>query len=115
MRGEDKGTGELFSYVDLEKRVRSDHPLRGGQAGEDEVPWSRPRRVGLHLRCRRLQSGSIAESIVGQIDDDGVFIDASELRRVIIGIAEDWMEETFRLRTARRCSRHSSSDIHCVR
>src|ERR1700732_1574726 len=28
MRGEDKGTGELFSYVDLEKRARSDHPLR---------------------------------------------------------------------------------------
>ena len=28
MRGEDKATGELFSYVDLEKRVRSDHPLR---------------------------------------------------------------------------------------
>ena len=28
MRGEDQGTGELFSYVDLEKRVRSDHPLR---------------------------------------------------------------------------------------
>ena len=28
MRGEDKRTGELFSYVDLEKRVRSDHPLR---------------------------------------------------------------------------------------
>ena len=28
MRGGDKRTGELFSYVDLEKRVRSDHPLR---------------------------------------------------------------------------------------
>ena len=28
MRGSDKGSGELFSYVDLEKRVRSDHPLR---------------------------------------------------------------------------------------
>ena len=28
MRGRDKRTGELFSYVDLEKRVRSDHPLR---------------------------------------------------------------------------------------
>jgi hypothetical protein len=28
MRGGDKSTGELFSYVDLEKRVRSDHPLR---------------------------------------------------------------------------------------
>src|SRR5271170_5912910 len=28
MRGSDKRPGELFSYVDLEKRVRSDHPLR---------------------------------------------------------------------------------------
>ena len=28
MRGSDDRSGELFSYVDLEKRVRSDHPLR---------------------------------------------------------------------------------------
>ena len=28
MRGGDKRTGELFSYVDLEARVRRDHPLR---------------------------------------------------------------------------------------
>jgi len=28
MRGEDERSGELFSYVDLEKRVRPDHPLR---------------------------------------------------------------------------------------
>jgi transposase len=28
MRGGDDRTGELFSYVDLEKRVRADHPLR---------------------------------------------------------------------------------------
>lgn len=28
MRGGDDRTGELFSYVDLEARVRSDHPLR---------------------------------------------------------------------------------------
>jgi transposase len=28
MRGADERTGELFSYVDLEKRVRRDHPLR---------------------------------------------------------------------------------------
>src|SRR4051812_43225476 len=28
MRGVDERTGELFSYVDLEKRVRADHPLR---------------------------------------------------------------------------------------
>jgi transposase len=28
MRGQDERTGELFSYVDLEARVRPDHPLR---------------------------------------------------------------------------------------
>jgi transposase len=28
MRGSDKRPGELFSYVDLERRVRQDHPLR---------------------------------------------------------------------------------------
>ena len=27
MRGPDKRSGELFSYVDLEQRVRQDHPL----------------------------------------------------------------------------------------
>jgi transposase len=29
MRGSDKRSGALFSYVDLEARVRGDHPLRG--------------------------------------------------------------------------------------
>ena len=28
MRGGDNRTGELFSYVDLEARVRRDHPVR---------------------------------------------------------------------------------------
>jgi transposase len=28
MRGSDNRSGELFSYVDLEQRVRQDHPLR---------------------------------------------------------------------------------------
>jgi transposase len=28
MRGSDDGSGSLFSYVDLEARVRADHPLR---------------------------------------------------------------------------------------
>jgi transposase len=28
MRGTDEGSGQLFSYVDLEARVRGDHPLR---------------------------------------------------------------------------------------
>ncbi len=28
MRGSDERSGSLFSYVDLEARVRADHPLR---------------------------------------------------------------------------------------
>ncbi|MBK1695645.1 transposase, partial [Rhodovibrio salinarum] len=28
MRGDDRRSGSLFSYVDLEQRVPSDHPLR---------------------------------------------------------------------------------------
>jgi hypothetical protein len=28
MRGSDEHSGSLFSYVDLEARVRGDHPLR---------------------------------------------------------------------------------------
>jgi transposase len=31
MRGSDRQSGSLFSYVDLEKRVRADHPLRAVQ------------------------------------------------------------------------------------
>src|ERR1700675_4197377 len=35
MRGSDKRPGALFSYVDLEQRVRSDHPLRAIRALTD--------------------------------------------------------------------------------
>jgi transposase len=35
MRGSDRRSGELFSYVDLEKRVRVDHPLRAIRALTD--------------------------------------------------------------------------------
>ena len=28
MRGSDRRSGELFSYVDVETRIRPDHPLR---------------------------------------------------------------------------------------
>jgi len=28
MRGSNEGSGRLFSYIDLESRVRRDHPLR---------------------------------------------------------------------------------------
>jgi transposase len=37
MRGGDRRTGELFSYIDLEKRVRSDHPLRAIRAIVNEA------------------------------------------------------------------------------
>src|SRR6202023_3071997 len=37
MRGSDQRSGELFSYVDLEKRVRFDHPLRAIQVLTDSA------------------------------------------------------------------------------
>ncbi|HSM40801.1 MAG TPA: IS5 family transposase [Afifellaceae bacterium] len=37
MRGEDERSGELFSYVDLEARVRRDHPLRAIRAVVNEA------------------------------------------------------------------------------
>jgi transposase len=37
MRGGDDRTGELFSYVDLETRVRRDHPLRAIRAIVNEA------------------------------------------------------------------------------
>lgn len=37
MRGSDERTGELFSYVDLEARVRRDHPLRVSRAVANEA------------------------------------------------------------------------------
>jgi hypothetical protein len=48
MRGGDKRTGELFSYVDLEKRVRSDHPLRAirGLVNDALVARARSRPCG---------------------------------------------------------------------
>jgi len=37
MRGSDNRPGELFSYVALEKRIRSDHPLRAIRALTDSA------------------------------------------------------------------------------
>jgi transposase len=37
MRGGDERSGELFSYVDLEKRIRADHPLRAIRAIVNEA------------------------------------------------------------------------------
>jgi hypothetical protein len=37
MRGSDRRSGELFSYVDVEARVRADHPLRSIRALANEA------------------------------------------------------------------------------
>jgi hypothetical protein len=37
MRGEDERSGSLFSYVDLEARVRKNHPLRAIRAIVNEA------------------------------------------------------------------------------
>ena len=46
MRGGDERTGELFSYVDLEKRVRLDHPLRPIRAIVNEALAALEREFG---------------------------------------------------------------------
>jgi transposase len=40
MRGEDRSSGSLFSYVDLESRIPSNHPLRVIREIVNEVLWS---------------------------------------------------------------------------
>jgi len=57
MRGEDRRTGALFSYVDLDSRVRADHPLRairgvvdaalGGMSADFSALYSRLGRPGI--------------------------------------------------------------------
>lgn len=37
MRGTDQRSGELFSYVGLEQRVRADHPLRAIRSNVNEA------------------------------------------------------------------------------
>jgi hypothetical protein len=53
--------------------------------------------------------------IVGQVDDHGVFIEASELRRVIVGIAEDWMQERFTSALHNDGLAGRPADVHSVR
>ena len=73
------------------------------------------RRSMLHSRPAQQPKGKsdskfqLVPFIVGQVDDDGVFVEASKFRRVIVGIAEDGMKELFALRTAQRWSCRSSS------
>ena len=49
----------------------------------------------------------LAALIVGQVDDDGVFIGAKELGRVIVGVAEDFMKERF------ACALHGDALAAC--
>jgi transposase len=45
LRGTDEGTGALFSYVDLEARVRKDHPLRTIRAIVNEALGAMEREI----------------------------------------------------------------------
>jgi len=57
MRGSDRRSGELFSYVDLERRVRVDHPLRTIRALTDAA------LAGLSVDFAALYSGMGRPSI----------------------------------------------------
>ena len=49
MRGSDRRSGELFSYVDLEQRVRADHPLRAIRVLTDAALYSGTGRPSVAL------------------------------------------------------------------
>ena len=54
MRGTDEGSGRLFSYVDLESRVRADHPLRSIRAiVNDALATLTPDFVSLYSKIGR--------------------------------------------------------------
>jgi transposase len=57
MRGSDKRSGELFAYVDVEKRVRKDHPLRAIRSLTDAA------LEGLSAEFAALYSGTGRPSI----------------------------------------------------
>jgi len=76
MRGSDRRAGELFSYVDLEKRIRVDHPLRairpGGGAGVDERRGGRkPDNPGRRRRSWRRRTLRVDSHTVGSAASSG--------------------------------------------
>jgi hypothetical protein len=54
MRGDNASKGSLFSYIDLEKRVRTDHPLR--VTGDRELGTEVADAIS--TRCIRRSAGS---------------------------------------------------------
>jgi transposase len=87
MRGNDEICGRLFSYIDLEKRVRSDHPLRlirqidnaalkalSGEFDKLYSPIGRksipPERLMRALLLQAFYSIRAERQLVARIDDD---------------------------------------------
>lgn len=108
MRGTDKRSGELFSYVDLEQGIRSDHPLRvirtivnealDALSGEFAVLYSGLGRPSIFpemlLRAMQLQAFYSVRSerqLMERLDYDLLF-------RWFVGLAVDepvWDHSTF--------------------
>ena len=65
MRGGDERSGELFSYVDLEKRVRADHPLRAIRAIVNEALAALERGLRGALRADRAAVDRAGEAASG--------------------------------------------------
>ena len=114
VRGQDSRSGSLFSYVDLEQRVRADHPLRtirtlvnealvslDGRFGEIGRPSIPPEQL---LRAMLLQAFYTVRSerhLVEQLDFNLLF-------RWFVGLGVDdpvWDASTRFSRTATACSK----------
>ena len=79
------------------------------------VPFHAAQKTSAALKGKSDGEFQLVPFIVGQVDDDGVFIGASELRRVIVGVAEDLMKERFACALYGDALAARPADLHCVR
>src|SRR2546421_13096249 len=117
MRGDDAICGRLFSYIDLEKRIRSDHPLRviraianaalkslSGEFGKLYSPLGResilPERLLRALLLQAFYSIRSERQLVERIDHDLLF-----RWFVGLGIEDPVWDATSSPRTAIGCSK----------
>lgn len=73
MRGSDRRSGSLFSYVDLEARVRADHPLRTIRVVSGQIILT----LGRPASRRELSRASNSAEV-----HDGSFPEPASVRRL---------------------------------
>ena len=133
MRGSDEGTGALFSYVDVESRIRRDHPLRqiraianaALSALDRDFEELYPRRLGRpSIPPERLLRAMLLQAFYGIRSERQLMerIEFDLLFRWFVGLGIDeavWDHSSFstnpdRLLWPKRPSKMHARDYSCV-